>query len=77
LGRRDSLQAFFALANTNLPAPFFTLPQLKASFQNVGLDRPSDLVALSGNKLLRDILNKFKYFIVNVSLILVRWSHIW
>ncbi|CAD5324635.1 unnamed protein product [Arabidopsis thaliana] len=48
LGRRDSLQAFFALANTNLPAPFFTLPQLKASFQNVGLDRPSDLVALSG-----------------------------
>ncbi|XP_010514693.2 PREDICTED: peroxidase 32 [Camelina sativa] len=48
LGRRDSLQAFFDLANANLPAPFFTLPQLKASFNNVGLDRPSDLVALSG-----------------------------
>ncbi|CAA7058674.1 unnamed protein product [Microthlaspi erraticum] len=48
LGRRDSLQAFFSLANNNLPAPFFTLPQLKASFRNVGLDRPSDLVALSG-----------------------------
>ncbi|KAF8112782.1 hypothetical protein N665_0062s0125 [Sinapis alba] len=48
LGRRDSLQAFFDLSNNNLPAPFFTLPQLKASFRNVGLDRPSDLVALSG-----------------------------
>jgi len=47
--RRDSLQAFLDLANANLPAPFFTLPQLKANFKNVGLDRPSDLVALSGN----------------------------
>ncbi|KAL0729905.1 hypothetical protein Bca4012_025998 [Brassica carinata] len=48
LGRRDSLQAFLNLANANLPAPFFTLPELKASFRKVGLDRPSDLVALSG-----------------------------
>ncbi|CAL9247084.1 unnamed protein product [Arabidopsis halleri] len=48
LGRRDSLQAFLSLANANLPAPFFTLPELKANFKNVGLDRPSDLVALSG-----------------------------
>ncbi|KAL0643397.1 hypothetical protein Bca4012_041687 [Brassica carinata] len=48
LGRRDSLQAFFDLSNNNLPAPFFTLPQLKASFSNVGLNLPSDLVALSG-----------------------------
>ncbi|KAL1223421.1 Peroxidase 32 [Cardamine amara subsp. amara] len=48
LGRRDSLRAFFDVANTNLPAPFFTLPQLKASFSNVGLNRPEDLVALSG-----------------------------
>ncbi|KAF2588400.1 hypothetical protein F2Q70_00040528 [Brassica cretica] len=48
LGRRDSLQAFFSLSNDNLPSPFFTLPELKASFAKVGLDRPSDLVALSG-----------------------------
>ncbi|KAL0740250.1 hypothetical protein Bca4012_081763 [Brassica carinata] len=48
LGRRDSLQAFFNLANTALPSPFFTLDQLKKSFADVGLNRPSDLVALSG-----------------------------
>ncbi|CAN6903706.1 unnamed protein product [Brassica oleracea var. botrytis] len=48
LGRRDSLQAFFDLANVSLPPPFLTLPQLKAMFINVGLDRPSDLVSLSG-----------------------------
>ncbi|KAJ0253763.1 hypothetical protein HA466_0113920 [Hirschfeldia incana] len=48
LGRRDSLQAFFDLSTANLPSPFLTLPALKASFRNVGLDRPSDLVALSG-----------------------------
>jgi len=36
------------LANDNLPAPFFTLNQLKDRFKNVGLDRASDLVALSG-----------------------------
>ncbi|XP_010519956.1 PREDICTED: peroxidase E5 [Tarenaya hassleriana] len=48
LGRRDSLRAFFDLANTALPAPFFTLDQLKASFAAVGLNRTSDLVALSG-----------------------------
>ncbi|CAH2058826.1 unnamed protein product [Thlaspi arvense] len=48
LGRRDSLGAFFALANTALPSPFFTLAQLKKSFADVGLNRTSDLVALSG-----------------------------
>nr|CAG77503.1 peroxidase precursor [Raphanus sativus var. niger] len=48
LGRRDSLRAFFDLANTALPSPFFTLAQLNASFAAVGLNRPSDLVALSG-----------------------------
>ncbi|KAF8093025.1 hypothetical protein N665_0392s0001, partial [Sinapis alba] len=48
LGRRDSLQAFFDLANTALPSPFFTLPELKASFVAVGLNLSSDLVALSG-----------------------------
>ncbi|VVB08590.1 unnamed protein product [Arabis nemorensis] len=47
-GRRDGLRGFMDLANTNLPAPFFTLKQLKDAFKNVGLDRPSDLVALSG-----------------------------
>ncbi|VVB01046.1 unnamed protein product [Arabis nemorensis] len=48
LGRRDSVEAFFDLANTALPSPFFTLAQLKQSFADVGLSRPSDLVALSG-----------------------------
>ncbi|KAJ4906887.1 Peroxidase 22 [Raphanus sativus] len=48
LGRRDSLQAFFDLANTALPSPFFTLDELKASFAAVGLNLTSDLVALSG-----------------------------
>ncbi|CAH8387171.1 unnamed protein product [Eruca vesicaria subsp. sativa] len=48
LGRRDSLQAFFNLSNSALPSPFFTLAELKKSFADVGLDRPSDLVALSG-----------------------------
>ncbi|KAG7569633.1 hem peroxidase [Arabidopsis thaliana x Arabidopsis arenosa] len=48
LGRRDSVEAFFALANTALPSPFFTLTQLKKAFADVGLDRASDLVALSG-----------------------------
>jgi peroxidase len=47
-GRRDSLRGFMDLANDNLPAPFFTLNQLKDRFKNVGLDRASDLVALSG-----------------------------
>ncbi|CAN7115711.1 unnamed protein product, partial [Brassica rapa subsp. narinosa] len=47
LGRRDGLQAFFVGANT-LPSPFFTLDELKASFALVGLNRTSDLVALSG-----------------------------
>ncbi|EOA23341.1 hypothetical protein CARUB_v10019421mg [Capsella rubella] len=48
LGRRDSLQAFLQLANANLPGPSSTLLRLKDRFRNVGLDRPSDLVALSG-----------------------------
>nr|P59121.1 RecName: Full=Peroxidase E5 [Armoracia rusticana] len=48
LGRRDSVEAFFDLANTALPSPFFTLAQLKKAFADVGLNRPSDLVALSG-----------------------------
>ncbi|KAG5404401.1 hypothetical protein IGI04_010520 [Brassica rapa subsp. trilocularis] len=42
------LQAFFDLANTALPSPFFTLAELKASFVAVGLNLSSDLVALSG-----------------------------
>ncbi|CAF1700516.1 BnaCnng48990D [Brassica napus] len=48
LGRRDGLQAFFDGANTLLPSPFFTLDELKASFAFAGLNRTSDLVALSG-----------------------------
>lgn len=47
-GRRDSLKGFMDLANKNLPGPASTLKQLKDRFKNVGLDRPSDLVALSG-----------------------------
>ncbi|XP_010535898.1 PREDICTED: peroxidase 37-like [Tarenaya hassleriana] len=48
LGRRDSLRGNVTLADERLPAPFFTLQQLKDSFRAVGLDRASDLVALSG-----------------------------
>jgi len=51
LGRRDSVEAFFALANTALPSPFFNLTQLKTAFADVGLNRTSDLVALSGKKI--------------------------
>ncbi|KAL9320633.1 hypothetical protein ACSQ67_012472 [Phaseolus vulgaris] len=47
LGRKDSLTANRTLANQNLPPPFFTLPQIKASFANQGLNT-TDLVALSG-----------------------------
>ncbi|XP_020203391.1 peroxidase A2 [Cajanus cajan] len=47
LGRRDSLTANRTLANQNLPAPFFTLDQLKAAFAVQGLNT-TDLVALSG-----------------------------
>ncbi|CAJ1962924.1 unnamed protein product [Sphenostylis stenocarpa] len=47
LGRRDSLTANLTLANQNLPAPFFNLTQLKASFAAQGLNT-TDLVTLSG-----------------------------
>ncbi|KAJ1414411.1 Secretory peroxidase [Sesbania bispinosa] len=47
LGRRDSLTANRTLANQNLPAPFFTLDQLKAAFAVQGLNT-LDLVTLSG-----------------------------
>jgi len=49
LGRKDSLTANQTLANQNLPAPFFTLDQLKASFLVQGLNT-TDLVTLSGIK---------------------------
>ncbi|CAN1196218.1 Peroxidase 54 [Linum perenne] len=48
LGRRDSLTANRTLANSALPPPFFTVPQLKAAFAAVGLNTTVDLVALSG-----------------------------
>ena len=47
LGRRDSLTANQGLANQNLPAPFFSLDQLKAAFLVQGLNT-TDLVTLSG-----------------------------
>ncbi|XP_058752517.1 peroxidase 15-like [Vicia villosa] len=47
LGRRDGLAANQSLANQNLPAPFNTLDQLKATFAKQGLTT-IDLVALSG-----------------------------
>ncbi|KAL1358841.1 hypothetical protein AAHE18_04G062400 [Arachis hypogaea] len=47
LGRRDSLTANRTLANQNLPAAFFTLPQLTTAFANQGLNI-TDLVTLSG-----------------------------
>ncbi|KAF3557084.1 hypothetical protein F2Q69_00017602 [Brassica cretica] len=48
LGRRDGSQAFFDLSNTALPSPFATLAELKTVFSDAGLNRTSDLVALSG-----------------------------
>ncbi|CAI0395378.1 unnamed protein product [Linum tenue] len=48
LGRLDSLTANRSLANSALPPPFFTVPQLKAAFAAVGLNTTVDLVALSG-----------------------------
>ncbi|PNT52082.1 hypothetical protein POPTR_001G011300v4 [Populus trichocarpa] len=48
LGRRDSTTASRDAANAFLPAPFFTLDQLRESFTNVSLNNNSDLVALSG-----------------------------
>ncbi|BFG33452.1 hypothetical protein CerSpe_197260 [Prunus speciosa] len=47
LGRRDSTTANRTAANEAIPAPSFTLDELKASFAAVGLDT-TDLVALSG-----------------------------
>ncbi|CAL1406241.1 unnamed protein product [Linum trigynum] len=47
LGRRDATTASLNAANSNLPAPFFSFPQLLSSFQAHGLDL-TDLVALSG-----------------------------
>ncbi|KAJ1414408.1 Secretory peroxidase [Sesbania bispinosa] len=47
LGRRDGVTANQSLANINLPAPFFTLDQLKKAFSDQGLNS-TDLVALSG-----------------------------
>ncbi|KAL9407355.1 hypothetical protein Peur_004327 [Populus x canadensis] len=48
LGRRDSTTASRDAANAFLPAPFFTLDQLRESFTNVSLNNNTDLVALSG-----------------------------
>ncbi|WVY94503.1 hypothetical protein V8G54_033591 [Vigna mungo] len=47
LGRRDSLNASFDLANQNLPGPNFSLDQLKSAFERQNLNT-TDLVALSG-----------------------------
>ncbi|KAJ1392120.1 Secretory peroxidase [Sesbania bispinosa] len=47
LGRRDSTTASRDAANKDIPAPFFSLPQLIESFKNKGLDE-KDLVVLSG-----------------------------
>ena len=45
--KKDNLTANQALANNNIPGPFFTLDQLKVVFTIQGLDT-TDLVALSG-----------------------------
>ncbi|KAI4353523.1 hypothetical protein L6164_002467 [Bauhinia variegata] len=47
LGRRDSTTASKDTANTDIPPPFFDLPQLIASFKSKGLNE-KDLVVLSG-----------------------------
>jgi hypothetical protein len=48
LGRRDSLTANQAGANTAIPSPFEGLNNITAKFSAVGLNT-NDLVALSGN----------------------------
>ncbi len=48
LGRRDGFNASRTTANAFLPGPFDTLPILRQSFTNVGLNDNVDLVALSG-----------------------------
>ncbi|GLJ14605.1 hypothetical protein SUGI_0236440 [Cryptomeria japonica] len=47
LGRRDSRTAVISDANTNIPSPFLSLPNLISAFQAQGLSA-SDMVALSG-----------------------------
>ncbi|KAF0907511.1 hypothetical protein E2562_018330, partial [Oryza meyeriana var. granulata] len=47
LGRRDSTTASLTLANSDLPAPFFDVVNLTASFAAKGLSQ-TDMVALSG-----------------------------
>ncbi|CAL0315663.1 unnamed protein product [Lupinus luteus] len=47
LGRRDARIASRDAANNNLPAPFFSFPQLLSSFYSHGLNL-KDLVVLSG-----------------------------
>lgn len=48
LGRRDSLTANQAGANTSIPSPFEGLANITSKFTAVGLNT-NDLVALSGN----------------------------
>lgn len=48
LGRRDSLTANQAGANTSIPSPFESLANITSKFSAVGLNT-NDLVALSGN----------------------------
>ncbi|KAK1591026.1 hypothetical protein Q3G72_003240 [Acer saccharum] len=59
MGRRDSLSASKALANNNIPGPNSTVADLVAKFQNLGLSL-SDMVALSGNKLVLKTLVLFQ-----------------
>jgi len=47
LGRRDSVTANQAGANTSIPSPFESLANITSKFSAVGLDT-TDLVALSG-----------------------------
>lgn len=47
LGRRDALTTSLSAATNAIPQPNFTVPQLIASFNAVGLDK-KDVVALSG-----------------------------
>ncbi|OIW04403.1 hypothetical protein TanjilG_32595 [Lupinus angustifolius] len=48
LGRRDTRIASRDAANTNIPAPFFSFPQLLSTFHSHGLNL-KDLVVLSGS----------------------------
>lgn len=68
LGRKDGFVSSMAEANTVLPSPFMTFPQLVLNFAAVGLN-VMDLVILSGTFLDICYLDKIPIFELNVDLL--------